>query len=145
MNQPIEPEDNFEQRIEQIEREIKHIRFTLEHIKLDTGSSRESLDAIERKQSEALKLLRGIGQAQPDHSEKLDTLERGLQVIKHDIEAIHDVFVGDFDRIEKGIESTQGTMNERFDRIEVAMATKDDITRLEGLMMQLLQQKPPES
>jgi hypothetical protein len=35
--------------------------------------------------------------------------------------------------------------NERLNKIEATMATKDDIAELKGLMMQLLQQKGPES
>jgi hypothetical protein len=144
MNQPIEPEDNFEQRIEQIEREIKHIRFTLEHVKLDTGSSRESLDAIERKQYEALRLLRGIRQTQADHGERFDELKQELHTHS---EVWLKSLQENFDQFKEAlveIRATQGTHNERFD----AMATKDDIAGIKATQDQilaLLQQKPPNS
>jgi len=110
----------LEKRVEKLEQQTEPIKVT--RIEIDPSGIREHL-------AETNKLLRGIAQTQPDHGEKLDTLERGQQSIRQDIVAIHDVFVKDFDRI------------------ETTMATKDDVVALKAehgakldLILQLLQQ-----
>lgn len=105
MDQPTREEfEDHEQRIRKLEQQTEPIKVT--RIELDSSGVLEHM-------SQTNKLLKGMTEMLPDHGEKLDTLTRGQQEIKQDIKAIHDVFVGDFDRI------------------ETAMATKDDITRLE--------------
>lgn len=144
MNNPIEPGDNLEQRIEQIEREMKRVRFALDHIKLDTGAARESLDTIEQRLSEALKLLRGIGQAQPDHSEKLDTLARRQQELKQEFYTVSNNWLESLqenvDDLKSDIQTARGSHNERFDRIDTIMATKEDVAVLRQEHGDLLRQ-----
>jgi len=95
-----------------------------------------------------IKRLRAIAEAQASHSEKLDTLDRGQQVIKQDIAAIHDAFVGDFERIEHSIGEVNATLSERFDTNERTQAEHDQKLDEQGTMLrqilQLLQQKPSE-
>ncbi len=128
MNNPIDRNSDLESRIDKLERGMKQVKSTLEHIRLDTGDARESLDAIERRQVGMNKQLCEMTQTQTDHNEKFDTLERGLQLIKQDIAAIHDVFVGDFDRI------------------ETTMATKEDLAVLRAehgdLLREILRRLP---
>ncbi len=146
MNNPIEPDGNLEQRVEHIEREIKRVRFALDHIKVDTGSSRESFDAIEQKQSEALKLLRGIAQGQADHGEKFDAqrqelhthAETWLKSLQENFDEVRSALVE--------IRTTQGSRNERFDHIDTRFDKQDQ--RMDSMdskldqILALLQQKP---
>jgi len=147
MNNPINPDDDLESRIEKLERDMKQVKSTLGHIKLDTGDARESLDAIERRQVEMNKLLRGIAQAYPDHGERLDTLTRGQQETNQDIKAIHEVFVKDFHQLGSSLGEVNSTINERFDKNERAQAEQDKrMDTMDGKLdqiLQLLQPKQP--
>jgi archaellum component FlaC len=49
MNNPIDHDDDLESRINKLERDMKQVKSTLGHIKLDTDDARESLDPIERR------------------------------------------------------------------------------------------------
>src|SRR2546429_658851 len=147
MNRPIEPDGNLEQRVEQIEREMKRARFALDHIKLDTGATKESLDTIERHLSETNKLLRGITQTQVDHGERFDTVKVEL---KQELEAHSDAWLKslqqNFEQVKEAlveIRTTQGSRNERFDHIETTMATKDDTGRIETTLAEILDRLPP--
>ncbi|HEX3643202.1 MAG TPA: hypothetical protein VHV10_18090 [Ktedonobacteraceae bacterium] len=157
MNNPIDHDGDLESRLEKLESgqnhlirqakahelDLNQVKSTLERVQFDTGSTRESLDTIERKQNEAIRLLRGIRQTQADHGERFDELKQELHTHS---EVWLKSLQENFDQVKEAlveIRTTQGTHNERFD----AMATKDDIASIKATqdqILQLLQQKPPE-
>jgi|SRR5882762_9698029 len=73
-----------------------------------------------------------------------------LKAIRQDIKQLNDGMMASFKKIGDTFIDITATKDDiakvetRLDRIESTMATKDDITRLEGLIKQLLQQKPGE-
>jgi len=73
------------------------------------------------------------------HATDLAVLKTDMQGVKADIKAIRESQADFRDKLE-----TTATKDD-ITSIRGDMASKDDITRLEGLVMQLLQQKPPES
>src|SRR5437016_13343682 len=92
MNDPVD-HDGDESRLEKLEQNLNHllrqaktheldlnqVKAALERVLFDTGSTRESLDSLERRYAEAIKRLRAIAETQASHSERLDTLARGQQ------------------------------------------------------------------
>src|SRR5436853_956341 len=107
MNDPIDHDGNLETRLEKLEQDVTHllrqaktheldlnqVKAALERVLFDTGSTRESLDSLERRYAEAIKRLRTVAETQASHSEKLDVLTHGQQSIKQDIAAIFDGMV----------------------------------------------------
>jgi prefoldin subunit 5 len=65
-----------------------------------------------------------------------DTAEE-FKVLRHDNKLL-------FDHIQGGFDQAHAFVQEQFDEMRAEMATKNDIARLESLIMQLLQQKPSE-
>jgi LPS sulfotransferase NodH len=117
--------DKDEERLEKLERtrgETEPIKIS--RIEIDTGDTREMNS-----------LLKHILSDMSTAREKLDTLDRGQQVIKQDIAAIHDVFVGDFERIEHSIGEVNATLSERFETNEQAVgAVQADVSNLNATL-----------
>ncbi len=115
--------DKLEKRVERLEQQqTEPIKIT--HIEIDTGNVRERFDRIEQKQA--------------DHSERFDTLERGQQELKQILQQNYEAILEGMAKTIRDetidikaalfdIKTTQGTYNERFDRIETTMATKEDL------------------
>jgi len=177
MNDPID-HDGDESRLDKLEQDVSHllrqaktheldlnqVKATLERVLFDTGSTRESLDSLERRYAEAIKRLRAIAEAQASHSEKLDTLGRGQQELQEKLGQSEEAFlevlvktIGDesreiktmladrSERMDQIVGEARQQSESRFDRIETTMATKDDIAGIKATqeqLLQLLQQKP---
>src|SRR5436853_3749480 len=159
MNDPIDHDGNLETRLEKLEQNLNHllrqaktheldlnqVKAALERVLFDTGSTRESLDSLERRYAEAIKRLRAIAETQASHSERLDTLARGQQEatekLKQELEthskAWLEALQENFTQVKEAlveIRTTQGTRNERFDRMETRLestATRHDVSRIE--------------
>jgi chromosome segregation ATPase len=123
MNHP--KDDGHDSRLERLEQELhllirqakaheldlNQVKALLERIKLDTGSSRESLDIVEQR---LLALRHELKRELNAHSNAwLNALQQNFDEVKG---ALVD------------IRTTQGTHNERLDQV----ASKDDVNRIES-------------
>src|SRR2546429_9706460 len=137
MNDLIDRDGDLEFRVEKIEKDVNHllkqaqahgldlkqVQAMLGRVQFDTGDAREGLDTVERRQAEALKQLRAIGQTQVDHDERLDTLARGQQELKQDLSAVFDGLVKHVQDEAHEIKTTQAGHSERFDMVERVLGT----------------------
>jgi len=167
MNQPDrERFERIEEQQKEIVRRLDEIERTrgetepikINRIEIDTGGILERL-------TETNKLMRGIGERQAGHGERLDTLSRGQQELRQELHTISNTWLDTlqenfddvktmqadhserFDRVGHQISEVRQQSESRFDRIEATMATKDDISGIKAtqdLILQLLQQKPGE-
>ena len=167
MNQPDrERFERIEEQQKEIVRRLDEIERTrgetepikINRIETDTGGILERL-------TETNKLMRGIGERQAGHGERLDTLSRGQQELRQELHTISNTWLDTlqenfddvktmqadhserFDRVGHQISEVRQQSESRFDRIEATMATKDDISGIKAtqdLILQLLQQKPGE-
>jgi chromosome segregation ATPase len=148
MNQPTREEceelkkelkEEVRQLREQITEPMKVTRIevasedVLKHLdKLD-----QKLDKIDQRQDEHAKALLS-------HLKGISALQNEMAGARADILKIRESQADFRDRLETTA-TKDGIKNMATKEDLTATATKDDIARLEGLMMQLLQQKPPES
>jgi len=130
----VEKLEQSGQQIQLLRTDVQETNMLLKRILPDVGTSREKLDALGRGQQE-------LKQELHSHSEAwLNSLQESFEEVKSALVEIR---------------TTQGSRNERFDRIESrleATATRDDITILKTTqdeqgakldqILQLLQQKP---
>jgi len=114
--------EELKRRVERLEQRTEPIKVT--HIEIDTGEVRERFDRIEQKQA--------------NHSERFDMLDRRQQELKQELYAVSHTWLESLqenvDEIKAEILTVQGTQNERFDRIEMTMATKADMAAMETHM-----------
>jgi chromosome segregation ATPase len=112
--------EELKRRVERLEQRTELIKVT--RIEIDTGEVRERFDRIEQKQA--------------DHSERFDILDRRQQELKQELYAVSHTWLESLqenvDEIKAEILTVQATQNERFDRIEASMATKEDLSKLEA-------------
>ena len=163
MNDPID-HDGDESRLDKLEQDVSHllrqaktheldlnqVKAALERVLFDTGSTRESLDSLERRYAEAIKRLRAIAEAQASHSEKLDTLGRGQQELKQELHTISNTWLDslqeNFSELKSDIATAQGTQNERFDHIGTRFDKLEAIQTGQGTkldeILTLLKQNP---
>ncbi len=148
-----EQQKEFVKRLEDIERQTEPIKVT--RVEIDTGGIQERL-------AENNKLLRGIAQAQADHSERFDMLERSQQELMQELQAHSTAWLEtlqeNFDETKAvliEIGTKQADHSERFDEVKVGvndikatMATKDEMAALKAdhgakldMILQLLQQR----
>jgi hypothetical protein len=109
----------------------------------------ERFDTLERGQQELKQDLHTLS------DNWLDSLQENVDELKQDIAGVSADTLkiresqGDFRDTLLEVKETMATKEDIKNMATkedlAVMATKDDITRLEGLMLQLLQQKPPES
>jgi chromosome segregation ATPase len=175
MNQPPTREEfeRLEQEQKRLEEENKEIKKRLEHIERHTEPI-PATTRIEVASADVLNQLQVIAQKQDKTSTGVDelkldakayvgdaaifknkvermendvsTLKTDMEQVKTDIDTIKTVQSGHskfFEEHGKRLAAT--ATKDDISRLETTMATKDDIAELKGLMMQLLQQKPPES
>lgn len=123
--EPIKRIDAMEDKLERFEHDMKHLKSTLDHVKLDTGTARESLDSIGRQELETHILLRHLIEKQPDYSERFDTLKIEL---RQELETISNTWLDTlqehytehtdrFDRIEKQLTAMDKKLDDKFTTI----------------------------
>jgi chromosome segregation ATPase len=154
MNQPTR--DEFDQivnrvtRIEQRTEEIKAVRVEVasedvvnrlkileegqEELKEDTAVLKIQMqgaraDILQVRESQA-----DLRDTLKEHGQRLESIEQ-----KQDA---HSELLGQLINIGEEMKTSQAEHTKRFDRIETTMATKDDINKLEGIMMQILKRLP---
>jgi len=119
MNQPTREEhEELKKRVEQLEQEYAALKGQTEPIKI----TRLEIDprGMQEMLVQANKQLERIIQTQTDRSEKFDTIERGLQALKQELNT----------HSNNWLETLQKDYDEyiaRFEQIETTMVTKDEM------------------
>ena len=161
MNQPTEERfKRLEEEQRQLKEEVRKLReqitepIKVTRLEIDSGSMHELLVQANNR-------LEQIIQTQTDRSERFDALERGQQELKQELYTLSDNWLKslqeNFDEIKQGMGADISKIREsQADFRDTLMATKedikntatkDDISRLETIMQELLSRlpKPPES
>ncbi len=127
MEQRLDDLEKRVEKLEQIKGQTEPIKIS--RIEIDAGDMRERLDELERKQAEAINLLRGIREAQADHGEKFDTLahvqQESKEELRQEIYTISSTWleslqenIYDIKMVQDAIKTTQADHSERFDRLD---------------------------
>lgn len=169
MNQPTREE--FEEFKQEVKEEVRLLReqitepIRIDRLEIDRGGTQEMLKETNKK-------LDQIIQTQAGRSGRFDALERGQQHLEQQLNAHSETWLNtlqenytehkqditDIKTVQSGhskffeehgkrlaATATKDDVTTLRNEMKTTMATKDDIAELKALMMQLLQQKPPES
>jgi len=131
-----EKQEDFDKRLKEVEQNTEPIK-TPPYFQYQLSNLQENVTIIKVELKEARADISQLKESQADLRDKLKEQSEDIKYIIKEQEA-HKEVIDKIMSFGEETQSTQADHTQRLDRIEVAMATKDDIKRIEATQEQIL-------